>query len=384
MSFLGYPRQDGSVGARNHIGILSTTTCACDVAWKIASQVPGGAPFVHFQGCGHVGVDREIINRTLTNLGLNPNLAGVLLVGLGCETTKIDDILSDIAAAGKPVAKVVIQEIGGTAAAIAEGTRLATGMAEDATRLKRERFENDRLMFGCECGGSDATSGILSNPAIGAACDLLINDGGSCIFGEIPECIGAEHLLAKRGATPEISRAILAVVARYEKRIMAMGEDMRAAQPGAGNKAGGISTIEEKSLGAIAKGGTKTITQVCEYGARPGGKGMFLVDGPGHDSKSLTSFAAAGAQVSFFSTGRGSPIGFPFVPVIKVTANRATYERMKGDIDICLDQETDTDLASMGQRLYNEALEVASGKLTRAKQTGIVNFAGIWTIGPQM
>ena len=381
MSFWGYPRPDGSVGTRNYVGIFPTVVCACDVVQQIANGVPGCVPFFHHQGCGQSEPDMEIVHRTLVSLGLNPNLGGVLLVSVGCEGP-VDHIVEGIAASGKPVAKVVIQEIGGASAAMAEGSRLARQMVTDASRVRQKEVDDSKLMIGVKCGASDTTSGIASNPSIGAACDILVGKGGSCIFGETTEMMGAEHILARRAASPEIGRKIIEIVDRMEKRALSTGVDMRGANPTRGNIAAGLTSIEEKSLGAIVKGGTTPIKGVCEYGERPEGSGLFIVDGPGQEPKAVTALAAAGAQIILFSTGIGAPQGFPFVPVIKVTANPKTYQRLLEHMDLYIDIVGKASHKESGQTIFEEALAVASGKRTKAEALDYVNFADIWVSGP--
>ena len=384
MSFLGYRRQNGSVGARNYIGVISTVGCANDVTWWISQQVKGAVPFIHGQGCAQTQPDLDIVTRTLISLGWNPNLAGVLLVSLGCESVSADKIAEGIAESGKPVEKVVIQKVGGVTAAVAQGSLLAQAMAVEASRMKRQEFSDSELVLGVKCGASDTTSGLLSNPATGAACDLVIDSGGTCVFGETTEFMGAEHILARRAATPQVADRIMDIVARMERRATAMGFDMRGGQPTAGNIAGGLTTIEEKSLGAIAKGGTRTIKGVYEYGERPQGRGLFIVDSPGRELEFLTVLAAAGAQVIIFSTGLGAPQGFPFIPVITVTGNPITYERLTDHVDVFVEltEEAGVGIAQAGKALYQEALAVASGKQTRAETIGYGNFPNIFTIGP--
>lgn len=382
MSFLGYPRPKGLVGVRNHIGVISTVGCANDVTVWITEQAKGCASFLHGQGCTQTQPDLDQVTRTLVSLGWNPNLAGILLVSLGCESVSVDEIAEGIAASGKPVDKVVIQKVGGATAAVEQGIRIVKDMAVKASRVKRDEFPDSELMLGVKCGASDTTSGLVSNPVTGAACDLLIDSGGSCIFGETTEFIGAEHVLARRAATPEVARRITEIVSRMERRVTAMGVDMRGGQPTVGNINGGLSTIEEKSLGAIAKGGTRPIQAVYEYGERPRGKGLFIVDTPGREPEFLTAVAAAGAQVIIFSTGLGAPQGFPFVPVIKVTGNPNTYSRLPDHLDIFIELNNKNSIAKMGQALYQEALAVASGKQTKAEISGYGNFPNIFTIGP--
>lgn len=380
MSFWGYCRADGSAGTRNYVGVISTVTCANDVAQWIVERVPGCALFTHQQGCGQTKPDMEIVHRTLISLGCNPNLAGVVLVSLGCEGP-IDHIVEGIAASAKPVAKVVIQEIGGAGAALPEGLRLARQMVTDASRMHPEEVDDSQLMIGVKCGASDTTSGLGSNPGIGAASDMLIERGGRCIFGETPEMMGAEHILARRAASPDIGRKIVEIVDRMEKRALAMGVDMRGANPSRGNIAAGLTSIEEKSLGAIVKGGTAPIRGVCEYGERPQGRGLFILDGPGQEPKAVTGLAAAGAQVILFSTGIGAPQGFPFVPVIKVTANPNTYQRLLDHMDLYVDITAKADPRELGRAIFEETLAVASGKKTKAEALDYGNFPDIWIPG---
>jgi len=382
VSFFGYRRQNGSVGTRNYIGVISTVGCANDVTWWISQQVKDCAPFLHGQGCAQTQPDLEQVTRTLISLGWNPNLAAVLVVSLGCESVLVDKIAEGIARAGKPVEKVVVQKLGGATSAVNQGVKVTQAMAIEASRIKREEFPDSELVLGVKCGASDTTSGLVSNPAAGACCDLLIDNGGTCIFGETTEFMGAEHILARRAATPEVAQKIRDIVARMEKRAMAMGFDMRGGQPTTGNIAGGLTTIEEKSLGAIVKGGTKPIKAVYEYGERPQGKGLFIVDTPGREPEFLTAPAAAGAQVIIFTTGLGAPQGFPFVPVIKVTGNPNTYRCLPEHLDVFVELGDDADVIQAGQALYQEVLAVASGKKTKAEVIDYGNFPNIFTIGP--
>ena len=384
MSFLGYQRRNGSVGTRNYIGIISTVSCANDVAWWLSQKVKGCAPFLHGQGCCQTKPDLDITTRTLISLGWNPNLAGVLVVSLGCEAVSADAIAEGIAESGKPVEKIVIQKIGGATTAFNQGSRLAQAMAAEASKIKREEFPDSELILGVKCGASDTTSGLASNPAAGAACDLLIDNGGTCVFGETTEFIGAEHILARRAATPQVANKILDIVARMEKRAIDMGFDMRGGQPTAGNIAGGLTTIEEKSLGAIVKGGTKPIREVYEYGERPQGKGLFIIDTPGREPEFLTGLAAAGTQVIVFTTGLGAPQGFPFIPVIKITGNPTTYKHLSEHMDVFvkLANKAGSGIVQGGESLYQEILAVASGKQTKAERINYGNFPNIFTIGP--
>ena len=382
MSFWGYPRHDGTVGTRNYVAIIPTVVCATATARQVSENVKGSVPFIHHQGCALTPDDLAMANRTLTNLALNPNIAAVVLISLGCDPMDIDGIAEGIAQTGKPVEKLVIQEVGGTIATVERGTKIARQMVSDASRITREQFDDTKLMFGAECGGSDTTSGLGANPAIGAAFDILVRKGGRAVFSETTEFIGAEHLLARRAVTPEVGDQITAMVRRYEERFLEKGVDMRGTNPTKGNIEGGLTTIEEKSLGAISKGGSETIEEIYEYGERPTKGGLTIVDGPGFDAPSLTAMAAAGATVMFFSTGRGTPLGSPFVPVVKVTANGLTYEKMKDNIDFYVDLSQKDHIGEIGAELYAEALEVASGRLTRAEILGQDRDNGLFIVGP--
>jgi altronate dehydratase large subunit len=383
MSFLGYPRQDGSVGVRNYVGVISTVGCANDVAFWITQQTKGTAPFLHQAGCGQLQPDLEITTRTLSAIGQHPNLASVLLVSLGCEGTGVDRIEQEIAATGKTVKKVVIQEAGATVA-LSKGLHFVEGLADEASRIKPQEFDDAHLVIGVKCGGSDTTSGIASNPAVGAACDRVVDSGGTCIFGETTEFLGAEHILARRAVNREVANKILKIVDDMEKRAIAAGGDMRGGNPSAGNIAGGLTTIEEKSLGAIVKGGTRPIQDVYKYGERVRGKGLFVVDSPGREPEFLSALAAAGAQIALFSTGLGVPQGFPFIPVIKVTGNPVTFQRLSDHIDMLVEMTAGkgTRLQANGEKIYQEVLAVASGKQTKAETLGYGSFPGLYTLGP--
>ena len=382
MSFLGYPRKDGAVGTRNYVAIIPTVVCATATARQVSENVKGSMPFLHHQGCALTPDDLAMANRTLTNLGLNPNIAAVVLISLGCDPIDIDGIAEGIARMGKPVEKLVIQEVGGTIATVERGTRIARQMMSDASLVRREQFDDAMLMFGAECGGSDTTSGLGGNPAIGAAFDILVKKGGRAVFSETTEFIGAEHLLARRAVTPEVGNQITSIVRRYEERFLEKGVDMRGTNPTKGNIEGGLTTIEEKSLGAISKGGSEIIQEIYEYGDRPKKGGLSIVDGPGFDAPSLTAMAAAGATIMFFSTGRGTPLGSPFVPVIKVTANGSTYEKMKDNIDFYVDLAQKDHIGDIGAELYADALQVASGKQTKAEILGQDRDNGLFVVGP--
>ena len=384
MEFKGYRRDHGKVGTRNYIGVISTVVCANEVAEKISSQVLGAVPFLHQQGCCQTPFDINRVTNVLIGLGRNPNLASVLLVSLGCESVELGTVVEGISQTGKRVETVTIQEIGGSAKTVAEGVSLAEEMAGDASRSERTVCTAGDLVLGLKCGSSDTTSGLFPNPALGIASDLLVKAGGTSILGEVTEFIGAEHLLAARAKDKKVGEGILELVRRMEDRAKAAGCDMRGGQPTGGNIKGGLTTIEEKSLGAIAKSGHSPIEAVYDYGVTPEQKGLVVMDSPGREPEIMTGLAAAGCNVICFATGRGAPQGFPFVPVIKITGNTVTWDKLRDHMDINVSsimEGTET-LPGAGKRIFQEMMEVASGKLTKAEICGYTKSMDIYVVGP--
>jgi len=321
--------------------------------------------------------DRPIVKKTLAGFGTNPNVYAVLIVGNGCEQLTPAEIAKEVAVTGKRVEVITIQGIGGTRKATALGKRIVKEMIRDALKLSREPIPLSELILGTECGGSDYTSGLASNPAVGAASDMLVAEGGTVILSETAEIVGAEHLLAKRARTPEVGRQIFAIVAWWESQAIAAGGNLREGNPAPGNIAGGITTLEEKSLGCIYKAGTSPLEEVITYASCPTRKGLVYMDTPAHDIEQLTGMVAGGAQIVTFTTGRGSPSGSPIAPVIKITGNRNTYVTMRDNTDmdaskIIQGKET---VAEAGKRIFDEMIAVASGKLTKAERVGQRDFA---------
>lgn len=384
MEFFGYERRDGGVGTRNYVGILSTVICANEVAENIASQVDGAAAFLHHQGCCQTPIDIQRVTDALIGLGKNPNLASVILVSLGCESTAVQQVEDAIGETGKRVETIVIQETGGAARTAAQGILLAQSMVAEASEQRRKPFPLSELVLGLKCGSSDTTSGLSANPVVGILSDLIVEAGGTSILGEVTEFIGAEHLLARHGKDDEIARKILDMVNRMEKRAMSTGFDIRGGQPTGGNIKGGLTTIEEKSLGAIAKAGVAPIQAVYEYGVKPDVKGLVVMDSPGREPEILTGLAAAGATVIAFTTGRGAPQGFPFVPVIKLTGNEKTWKNLQDHMDfsVCSVMDGTETLEEAGKRLLSELVNVASGKLTKAEISGYTSSMDIYMVGP--
>jgi len=384
MEFMGYRRADGTVGTRNYVGILSAIVCVNEVVEAVASKVQGAVRFTHHQGCCQTPLDIGRVNHALIGLGRNPNLHSVIIVSLGCESTNLSEVVEGIRASGKRVEHLVVQETGGAARTTAQGILLAQEMVREASLQQRETFPISKLVMGMKCGSSDTTSGLVPNPAIGVASDLLVKAGGTSILGEVTEFIGAEHILARHAANEQVAQGIFDLVARMEQRAMAVGEDIRGGQPTGGNIKGGLTTIEEKSLGAIAKAGSAPIQAVYEYGERPQVKGLVVMDSPGREPEILTGLAAAGCNVIVFATGRGAPQGFPFVPVLKITGSRTAAEKMSDHIDMNLSAVIDggDTIPDAGHRVLEELVRVASGAMTKAEISGYTNSMDIYMLGP--
>jgi altronate dehydratase large subunit len=376
-TILGYVRPDGKVGIRNHLLVMSTVICSGFVARRIADQVQGAVAIENPFGCGQLEPDLEITRRTLVNTAKNPNVGGVLVVGLGCEQIQADDLVREIEKTGKPVEKVVIQEEdGGTPAAIEKGVRLLRKMAEEVLSQRPEEVDISNLVLGVECGGSDATSGLASNPVVGYVADKIVDLGGTVILSETPEMIGAEDILASRAVSREVGERIVRTVRRWVELAASYNVDLVGTQPAPGNIAGGISTIEEKSLGAIIKGGSRPIQGMVDYAEEVKGKGLWLMDTPGYDIMSVVGMVAGGATLVIFTTGRGTPTGNPIAPVIKVTANPQTARKMRENIDfdastVILGQET---IEQAGERLFRLVIDVARGRPTKAELLGFREF----------
>jgi len=384
MEFLGYPRKGGLAGTRNYIGIISNMPCTNDPTNWIAEEVAGCIPLTHSEGCGLTSLEWKFLYRTLISFGKNPNLAGVLVIGPDCADSDPECIVNGIAESGKPVELCKIHQKGGVKSAVSKGISIARKMASDASRIKREPMPISKLRQGVECGGSTPLSGPVTNAAQGTALDFVVENGGSGGFSETTEVIGAEHVIAARAVNNEVKQKMLKVVRDYKERLeaasIASGINFFGGNPGRQNTEDGISSMEEKALGAIRKGGTKPLTEIVGYGEIPEGKGMFFVNTPGKDLESMAGLAAAGCNVMTYSTECAAPYGFPFVPVIKITARQDHFSKYPDMVDYLVDiQKAVTDIRSVGQQLFDLILEVASGKKTKNELTGYVNTCSIWT-----
>lgn len=378
MNFLGYRRPDGRVGVRNKIFILPASVCASDTTRIIASQIEGAVTFNNQNGCSQVAGDQQLTMDVMAGMAANPNVYGIIVVSLGCENCQMDLVVDAIRErTNKPMETFIIQENGGTITTIERAVRAGRKMAQEASRLQREEFPISELIVGTECGGSDPTSGLASNVLIGELSDRLVALGSTSILSETTEFIGAEHILAARAKTPEIKERIYEIVHRYEKALQLVGEEVRDGNPSPGNIAGGITTLEEKSLGCIHKGGHTEVTAVYDYGKQVEEKGLVVMDTPGNDPSSVAGMVAGGAQIIVFSTGRGTPTGNPISPVIKITGNKITFANMSDNIDIDASPVIygPQTLKELGEEFLQELIEVANGKQTKAETLGYTEMA---------
>lgn len=400
-TFDGFLRPNGRVGTRNSIGLLTTVNCSASVSRFIAAEVErrgllrdypmidGVVALVHTSGCAMptAGEGFEILRRTLLGYANHPNFGGLLLLSLGCETNELQGLMEDPRfAVVVPHQALVIQEQGGTRETVAAGLEALTAMMPRVNDVHRQPVPASQLIVGMECGGSDAWSGIAANPVVGAASDLVVAQGGTAAFAETPEIYGAEHLLAARARTPEVAARLLDRI-RWWEAYAAANAGTIDSNPAPGNRAGGITTILEKSLGAIAKGGTSDLVDVVEYAEPMIGPGLVFMDTPGYDPVSVTGLVAGGAQVICFTTGRGSVFGCKPVPSIKIASNSPMYQRMRDDMDVNAGRVVDgtATVDAVGAELFELILEVASGREPLSEELGIGQdeFAP-WPLGAVM
>jgi altronate hydrolase len=399
-TFQGIVRADGRVATRNYIGIISTVNCSASVARFVADAFKGGAladfpnvdgvvPICHGMGCASSNNQEgfEVLLNILAGYIRNPNFGAIQVIGLGCEVMQIDTLFQRRELQEHALLQTMtIQGTGGTRKTVQQGIERVQAMLPVVNRIERTPVSAGHLILGLQCGGSDAYSGITANPSLGAAVDLLVRHGGTAVLGETPEIYGAEHLLTRRAISRAVGEKLIDRIHWWENYTAQNNAEMDN-NPSPGNKAGGLTTILEKSLGAVAKGGTTNLVDVLHYAHPITGKGLMFMDTPGYDPVSLTGMVAAGANMICFTTGRGSVYGCKPVPSIKLATNTEMYRRMEDDMDINCGETMDGSMtvAEMGRRIFRFILDVASGQKTRSEMNGIGNDEFVpWNIGAVM
>lgn len=403
-SFMGIRRADGRVGTRNYIGVLSSVNCSATVARAIADHfsrqvhpealapypnVDGVVALTHGTGCGMdgEGLGMRVLERTLAGYATHANFAGVVVVGLGCEVNQVNAWLAHSSLReGQTLRVFNIQDTGGTRKTVEKGIALVREMLPAANQATREPCSASHITIGLQCGGSDGYSGISANPALGVAVDLLVAHGGTAILSETPEIYGAEHLLTRRAVRREVGEKLLERI-RWWEHYTRVNEGEMNNNPSPGNKAGGLTTILEKSLGAVAKGGTTNLQAVYEYAERVDEHGFIFMDTPGYDPVSATGQVAGGANMVCFTTGRGSAYGCAPSPSLKLATNTALWQRQEEDMDVNCGEIIDgkASIEQMGQRIFELVLETASGRPTKSEQHGYGQNEFVpWQIGAVM
>ena len=399
-TFMGYRRENGKVGTRNYIGILTSVNCSATAARMIASafgpeemanypNVDGVVAFVHGTGCGMAGQGEgfDALQRVLWGYARNPNHAGIVMVGLGCEMNQIDWLLEAYGLKQGPLFKAMnIQDTQGLAKTVETGIEMVRAMLPEANKCQREPCPVSELMVALQCGGSDALSGITANPALGYACDLLVAQGGTAVLAETPEIYGAEHLLTRRACDEKTGEKLIQLIKWWED-YTARNKGSMDNNPSPGNKRGGLTTILEKSLGAAAKGGTTPLNGVYRYAEPVTAKGFTFMDSPGYDPASVTGQIASGCNLVTFTTGRGSAFGSKPSPCVKIATNTEMYTRLIDDMDINAGAMLTEDLSleEKGREIYQLLLDVASGRQSKSEAQGLGDYEFVpWQIGATM
>jgi altronate dehydratase large subunit len=386
LTFRGYPRSSGKVGVRNYLAIIPTVFCVNEVASALADRIPDSKPLLHNNGCCELKPDLDRVRDVLCGLISNPNVGGCVVISLGCEGIDYRDLLEVAKKEGKPSLHAELQDEGGVTACVNKCMDQIQDVLEEMAAVPLREFPASKIVMGIKCGSSDTTSGLAGNPAVGKVTDRLIEHEGRVIFGETTEIIGAEHILANRCVDDNVKEALLEMVFRVEERVKEVGVDMRGSQPTPGNIRGGLTTIEEKSLGAISKAGTAPIAGVLKYGEATKSQGLFVMDSPGKENEIMTGLAAAGANLIVFTTGGGAPQGFPIVPVIKVASNPQKVQKMREHIDVDASRIFDNDitLEDISNEIWSVMLNVASGSKTKAENLKYDKTIGIYTMHPSI
>ena len=376
--FMGFRRPDGRVGVRNYLAIIPSVFCANTTVEGIAAQVPGSVPLTHPVGCAQVGLDLDLTARTLCAMGTHPNVGAVLVVSLGCERFRPEELVEAVRKSGKPVRSLCIQEEGGTTNTIEKGVRVARDLMALIETQQREPCSVRDLIVATKCGGTDATSGLAANPVVGNMSDRIVAYGGSVILSELNELLGTEEMLARRAVTPEVAEKVRKAIREIENMLKhsidpSLG-DNRNQLISPGNFAGGVSSVVEKALGGVLKSGTSPIVNVLPYATAPqkGEHGLFLMAYESHDGEVVTGEIGCGAQLVAFTTGRGNPTGHPLAPVLKVTGNAKTYHAMAENFDFDASPviSEGRTIESLGDALFEQVIAVAEGKATQAEKMG--------------
>jgi len=397
-TFAGYLRADGRVGTRNYLAVLSSVNCSATVARYIADSfrdedvkaefpnVDGVVSLTHSTGCGQSikGEGLTLLRSVMAGYATHPNVSGAVLVGLGCEINQIADLLDAHGLARGPgLQTMTIQDSGGTKVTVERGIAMIKEMLPEANKAVRSTVPVGQLTLGLECGGSDGYSGITANPALGAAADLLVRHGGTAVLSETPEIYGAEHLLTRRAVSREVGEKLIALIRWWEAYTAHNGSELDN-NPTPGNKAGGLTTILEKSLGAVAKGGTMNLSGVFNFAEKINTKGFVFMDSPGYDPVSITGQVASGANIVCFTTGRGSVYGCKPAPSLKLATNSPMYQRMSDDMDVNCGEILDgsTTVQEKGEQIFQLILDTASGKPSKSEELGFgENEFTPWQLG---
>lgn len=380
---LGFRREDNSFGLRNKVIIIPSVHCANKCVENIAKLNPDSVYITHQHGCSQLDYDAKQTQMVLAGHGTNPNVYGVLIIGLGCEVISADNLAKNIKenTPYKEVHHLIIQEEGGVLNTTKKGDAIVKQMLLNAQKQTQSFGDWSDIVLGTECGGSDAFSGLSANPALGAVSDFIIEHGGSVILAETTELIGAEHLLAKRAINEEIKNKVYSTINNFEQLVLNSHADIRGANPSPGNIAGGLSSIEEKSLGCIYKAGSKPLVDVKEYAHKITQKGLTLMNTPGNDIEQLSGMVAGGCNLCIFTTGRGTPTGSPITPTIKVSSNTKTFLNMQDCIDINAGDILDgkKTMEEKKEEILEFVIKLSQGDLTKAEINKQNDFS-IWRL----
>lgn len=389
----GYRRADNSFGFRNHVLIIPSVHCANKVVENIANAIKYSNELrrddtkvvyvTHQHGCSQLSYDARQTQDVFVGSGANANVYGVLVVGLGCEVIQADVVANEIKQRSpyKEVEFIKIQECGGSAKTVQKGIQIAKKMLQNALKLEKSEGDLSDLILGTECGGSDSFSGLSANPALGAASDIVIQNNGAVILAETTELIGAEHILASRVCDQNIKKEVLDTIRGFEKLVINSNADIRGANPSPGNIQGGLSSIEEKSLGCIYKAGNEPVVSVKKYAQKITSKGLTLMDTPGNDIEQLSGMVAGGCNICVFTTGRGTPTGSPITPTIKVSTNQAVFESMNDAIDINAGTiiKGEKTIKEVGEEILDFITQISCGKLSKAEENDQNDFS-VWRL----